>query len=64
MSRPIKRRTAKTYKHDIESLGRLRTAILMDNSINPTMMGTAIVQLDKLVNALIALSGDVERKSA
>lgn len=56
MSRPIKKRTAKTYARDIETLGRLRTAILMDNSIQPAAMGKAIIQLDNLVKALIELT--------
>jgi len=64
MSRPIKKRTAKSYQVDIERLGRLRTALLMDDSIHPAAMGKAIVQLDKLVTALIELTTNTVEKSA
>jgi hypothetical protein len=64
MSRPIKKRTAKSYARDIEALGRLRTAILMDSSIDAVAMGKAMVQLDKLVGALIELNSSVQQKSA
>ena len=60
MSRPIKKRTAKTYARDVESLGRLRTAILMDNSLDAVARGKAVVQLDKLVNELVGLSNSVQ----
>jgi hypothetical protein len=63
MSRPIKKRTAKSYARDIEALGRLRTAILMDNSIDAVAMGRAMVQLDKLVSALIELNSALQKSA-
>ena len=58
MARPVKVRTAKSYTRDIETLGRLRTAILMDKSVDAVLAGDAIAKLDQLVKALIPLTTD------
>lgn len=64
MSRPIKKRNVKSYTRDIESLGRLRTAIMMDQSLDWAHANKSIQQIDKLIASLIELSNSVVQKSA
>jgi hypothetical protein len=56
MSRPIKKRTVKSYRRDIEALVRLRTAICLDDKAEPTQARTAIKKIDECVRALLPLA--------
>ena len=62
--RPIKKRTAKTYQRDIEALGRLRTAIRLDRKLDLTKSSRAVKDLDKLVDSLLDLIGELKSDSA
>jgi len=64
MARPIMRRNVQSYKRDIESLGRLRTAMLMDHTLDWTMVQKAVKDIDQLVRRLIELSESSVKKSA
>jgi hypothetical protein len=50
--RPIKKRTVKSYTRDIEAIGRLRTAIYMDSSLERKESDEAVALIDKLVRRL------------
>lgn len=52
----MKRRNVQSYKRDIETLGRLRTAILMDSELEHSEVKNAIRALDELISNLIVLS--------
>jgi len=64
MSRPIKRRNVKSYSRDIESLGRLRTAIIMDTTLDWTNASEAVEQIDRLVKCMVKLHSSIQQKSA
>ena len=64
MSRPIKIRKVKSYARDIESLGRLRTAIQMDGSLDGRAVTRAMQKIDETIRCLIELSNSVVQKSA
>jgi len=65
MSRPIKRRRVENYNRDVEALGRLRTAIMQDTSLDATAINDAITDIDRLMKSLITLSNSIKiQKSA
>ena len=55
MARPIQKRTAESYQRDIEAIGRLRTAILMDTSLDQKLGKSAVSSLDDSVEKLRAI---------
>lgn len=55
MSAPIKVRTSKSYVRDIEALGRLRSAIMIDPSLRAASAAEALTRIDELIRALVAL---------
>jgi hypothetical protein len=55
MSRPVKRRTIKSYGRDIEHLTRLRTAIKLDRTLTNPLAETTCLQIDTLMSHLIEL---------
>jgi len=48
MARPILVRTVRTYQRDVEHLGRLRTALRLDTTIDPAIADRAAKLIDKL----------------
>ena len=52
MARPILKRNADTMQRDIESLGRLRTAVLIDTDMDPSDVQETVVLIDKLIKRL------------
>jgi hypothetical protein len=56
MARPIRPRTTKGYDRDIERLVRLRTAIMMDSSIDSARANELSTAIDKLATDLIKLA--------
>jgi hypothetical protein len=55
MSRPVKARTVKSYGRDVETLGRLRTALVLDSSVNQDVRARAIQHIDGLIEELSVL---------
>jgi len=65
MARPVKQRNDKSYLREIEQLGRLRTALLMDTSIEYARCNDTVKQIDKLISQLIEIKNSLlEKKSA
>jgi hypothetical protein len=62
MARPIQKRTSKSYQRDIEALTRLRTAIKLDRHLDPTLVNTAITDIDKLVDSVWKLAENQDGK--
>ena len=52
MTRPVKKRTAKSYARDVETLVRLRAAITLDDSADWALAQKAIKQIDATIEAL------------
>ena len=52
MARPVKIRKTESYIRDIENLGRLRTALLMDYSLETKVMQEATKAIDTLISRL------------
>lgn len=52
MSRPIKKRTAKSYRRDVESLVRLHTAIRLDENLPKEKARDAMSKIDNLIDSL------------
>lgn len=55
MPRPVKGRTAKTYKRDVESLTRLRMALKLDSKLPKPQVEKVTKEIDILVNSLVEL---------
>ena len=64
MARPVKKRVVKSYFRDIETLGRLRTALLQDTTCDWTVAKNAISQIDALTSSLRELARKSVEKSA
>ena len=62
MPRPIKKRTAKSYRRDVEALGRLRTAIQVDLDIDRDLQTNAITEIDTLITTLAAIIRNTEQQ--
>jgi hypothetical protein len=56
MPRPIIKRTTKSYKRDIEALTRLRTAIKLDRELDQNLAGSALTDIDKLIDSIWKLA--------
>lgn len=50
--RPVKKRTTKTYMRDVEAITRLRTAILLDQSLLQTDAREAVNAIDVLIEKI------------
>lgn len=64
MARPVKRRNVKSYQRDIEALGRLRTALVMDSSLDWTLVKSTIENIDSLMRSLRDLSANATAEKA
>ncbi len=56
MARPVKARDVRTYARDVEHFNRLRTALLMDSSIDSARAKEISDKIDSIVADLIELS--------
>lgn len=52
MPRPIKPRTRQTLRRDVETLGRLRTAISLERELPKVLTTKILGRIDALVEAL------------
>lgn len=55
MPRPVKGRTAKTYKRDVESLTRLRMALKLDPKLPKPRVDKVSREIDTVINSLVEL---------
>jgi hypothetical protein len=62
MPRPVKKRTAKTYRRDVEALGRLRTALLVDLEIDSDLRKQALDNIDTLIGSLAEILKEHEKQ--
>lgn len=53
MSRPVKPRVTKSYARDIENLGRLRLALVVDPKLPPEKIRAGIHACDVLIDHLV-----------
>lgn len=53
MPRPVRRRTAEGYKRELEAITRLRTAVLMDSTIDKPLSKQLIADIDKLTDTIL-----------
>lgn len=60
MSRPVKGRTVVSYRRDVESLNRLRTALKLDSKLPKPLVAKASTEIDTLVDTLIKLIEQVK----
>jgi hypothetical protein len=59
-SRPIRGLKERDWKRDLESLNRLRAAILVETHADPSRSRAAIAAIDELINHVLALTNGVE----
>lgn len=57
MPRPFNR--TRSYLRDAEALGRLRTALSLESTLDPALVNSAYGQIDALVKVLVEISGQV-----
>ncbi len=55
MSRPVKGRTVKSYRRDVETLTRLRMALKLDSKLPKPLVEKTCKEIDTLVNSIIEL---------
>lgn len=55
MARPVKTRTADTLRRDVESLTRLRSALMLDKSLDAARVKETVGLIDSLTNKLVDL---------
>lgn len=55
MARPVKTRTADTLRRDVEALNRLRSALMLDKSLDAAKVKESVGLIDSLTNNLVGL---------
>ena len=55
MARPVKPRGSKAYRRDIQTLTRLRTALILDKTASESDAREAIRCIDELTETLVKL---------
>lgn len=67
MARPVQRRRSQQITREIELIGRLRTALLLDPQLDVKKARLAVEQIDTLLNTLAELANSMaqdEQKTA
>jgi len=64
MARLVKKRTPQSYRKDIDNLGRLRTAILIDRDLSADLVMEATKGVDSLIETLGRLKRRLEENAA
>lgn len=60
MSRPIKTRTTKSFARDVESLGRLRLALVADPRIPSEKIRAVTHDIDRVIERLLDFTRSYE----
>lgn len=61
MARPVKVRTAETFERDLQTLAHLRTAILLDRTLDIGRAQKAVDLIDELTTLCLRLQRDKEK---